>query len=216
MKTKLQLSLMAFIVTISIASFGQDQEYHQIKTVFRNQGPHASGGYGALGNKFTTINGQFANLAEIYGGWYINHHFMIGIGAAAVTNNIPVGYEFRALPNTQMSYEYGQCGLMTEYVIGSDKAVHLAFQLFGGAGFTVQYQRYGNDYNWDNRNKTTYDENWFFVAEPGVKVEVNIFRWMRFCPGVSYRAAFDSKSVDLSDKNISGTSVNLSLKFGKF
>jgi len=213
MKT-LPLSLL-LVIFLSFPSFSQEQNYHHINTIFRNNGPRSSGGYGALGNKFTTINGEFANLAELYGGWYINHHFMIGLGAAAVTNNIPVALQYSALPK-RMSYEYGQCGLMTEYVIGSDKAVHLAFQLFGGAGFTVQYERYGDDYSWDNHRRGPYDENWFFVAEPGVKLEVNIFRWMRFCPGISYRAAFDSKSIDLSDSDISGTSINLSLKFGKF
>lgn len=43
-----------------------------------------------------------------------------------------------------LTWQYGQFGLMTEYVVGSDKAAHLVFQLFAGAGFTMQYDRY----NW--------------------------------------------------------------------
>jgi hypothetical protein len=218
MKTALRLPIFLVLFLITLTSFGQDQQDYHIKTVFHNSGPRASGGYGAITNKFTRINGEFANLAELYGGWYVNHRFLIGVGFAAVTNNIPVPFEQRIDPALNTSYEYGQLGLMTEYVIGSDKAVHLAFQLFGGAGFTVQYERYssGNYNNWDDHHSEAYDENWFYIAEPGVKVEVNIFRWMRFCPGVSYRAAFESNSLDLTDDALSGASVNVSLKFGKF
>src|SRR5687768_13792636 len=100
------------MLVISSVSFGQDidqeqqlpeqdknryrhsrkdrYEEHRIKTIFNNHGPRSSGGYIALSNKFTSINSDFANLVEIYGGWYINHRFLIGIGGAATTNHIPV------------------------------------------------------------------------------------------------------------------------------
>ncbi|MFZ6011849.1 MAG: hypothetical protein ACOYXT_16020 [Bacteroidota bacterium] len=217
---KLLLVLLAMLL-ISTISFCQenDQPQHsnyEIKTLFNTKSPRASGGYGAVSNKFTTIDGKAANMVEMYGGWYINHRFLIGIGGAAVTNDIRVPEEFSAKPGVKMSYEYGQCGLMTEYVIGSDRAVHLSFQLFSGAGFTVQYERYGDwdEDSWDHDD--AQDENWFFVTEPGVKAEINVFRWLRFAPGVSYRAAFNSKAKGLSDSDISGMSVNLTLKVGKF
>lgn len=95
MKTNSILPFLMGFLFISIASFSQEgdqsesvkeyasyhQERHQIKTIFNNRGQHASGGYGALGNKFTTINGNYANMAEVYGGWYINHRFLIGIAS---------------------------------------------------------------------------------------------------------------------------------------
>jgi hypothetical protein len=225
MTTRIKFSLIAFILLlISIISFAQEQDEqpqdnrNQINTIFNNHGQKASGGYGAMSNKFTTINGQFANMVEVYGGWYINHRFLLGVGAAALTNNIEVPAEYSVLPGVNMSYEYGQVGLMTEYVVGSNKAIHLAFQLFSGAGFTVQYVRNqdNGEYNyWKAENYPT-DQNWFFVAEPGVKVEMNVFRWMRFSPGVSYRAAFGSEAKGLSDGALSGASMNLTLKFGRF
>jgi hypothetical protein len=58
--------------------------------------------------------------------------------------------------------------------------------------------------------------NWFFVAEPGIAIEVNVFKWMRFSPGVSYRAAFNSNGQGLSDSALSAMSYNMTLKFGKF
>jgi hypothetical protein len=210
--------ITSLFIFCSMASYAQDDGYH-ISTIFSNRGHRGSGGYGAISNKFTSINGDFANMVEVYGGWYVGHRFLLGLGGAATTNYIPVPEVHSTNPGKRMSYEYGQCGLMTEYVIASDRAVHLAFQMFAGSGFTLQYLRpdwesdeYWNDYEHDYE----YDPNWFFVAEPGVKVEVNLLRWMRFCPGVSYRIAQGSNGRGLSDEKINGTSVNLTLKFGKF
>jgi hypothetical protein len=225
MKIIITFSWSLVLLLISLSSFSQEQEQpeqikdqYQIKTIFRNSGHKASGGYGALSNKFTTINGEFANLVEVYGGWYINHRFLLGISGAALTNNIRVPDAYSTMPGVNMSYEYGQCGLMTEYTIGSSKAIHLSFQLFNGAGFTVQYERpkLDDDNSWDKEDNYPHDSNWFFVTEPGIKVEVNVFRWMRFSPGVSYRAAFGSDALGLSDSKLSGASANLTLKFGKF
>ncbi|WP_333819289.1 hypothetical protein [Ohtaekwangia sp.] len=201
--------VLLFVVTVSHA---QDMQ-----TVFKSGGRVT--GYGALSNKFTKINGRYANIAEVYGGVYLNRRFMIGLGGGAVTNNIPVPSEYSVVPGENLSYEYGQCGLVTEYVLGSNKAFHLVFHLFSGAGFTVQYNRYNwddefNHNDWDKHDK--HDENWFFVAEPGVQLEVNLFRWMRFSPGVSYRSAFGSDAAGLSDSNLSNMSYNVTLKFGRF
>jgi hypothetical protein len=220
MKTPIRSLAFAFLVTLSVTAFGQDNETttdrnNEIQTVFKTSGK-ASGGYGALTNKFTRIGGDFANLAGVYGGWYVNHKFLLGVSAAAATNNIPVPNQYSVDPLRNMSYEYGQVGLITEYVLGSNKPVHLAFNLFSGAGFTVQYERHNWEHNNDFDHHDNHDENWFFVAEPGVQVEVNLFKWMRFSPGVSYRAAFGSDAPGLSDNDLSNVSYNATLKFGRF
>ncbi|HYG18423.1 MAG TPA: hypothetical protein VD816_05815 [Ohtaekwangia sp.] len=206
---KLSIALVAALLICSKA-FPQE-----IQTVFRPT--HASGGYGALTNKFTTIRGEYANIAGVYGGWFVNHRFLIGLGAAAVTNDIRVPAEFSANPGKRMSYEYGQAGMVMEYVVGSNKAIHLVFHAFTGAGFTVQYERYnhGDDYSpWGD--DLDPDENWFFVAEPGMQVEVNIFRWMRLSPGVSYRLAYGSDGKGMTDGDLRDMTYNVTLKFGKF
>jgi hypothetical protein len=187
----------------------------EIQTVFRNS--HSTGGYGALTNKFTHIGGEFANLSGIYGGVYLNHKFFIGLGASAVTNDIPVPEEFSTVPGTRMSYEYGQVGMVNEYVIGSNKAFHVVFDLFTGAGFTLQYNRNDLDhYNHEYYDDYTHDENWFFVIEPGVQLEVNLTKWMRLSPGVSYRFAQGSDAIGLTDSDLRDINYNVTLKFGKF
>jgi hypothetical protein len=214
MAIRFKLLILFMLLFACSICFGQD---YQMQTLFK--GSHrASGGYGAISNKFTEIDGHFANMVEVYGGWYVNHKFLIGISGAAVTNDIPVAAEYSTMPGVDMSYEYGQVGLMTEYTLWSRKAIHLSLQLMNGAGFTVQYMRHGWDEEeyWDNFEEYPHDTDWFFVTEPGISVEMNVFRWLRLSPGISYRAAFGSDAKGLSDDKISGTSMNLTLKFGKF
>lgn len=142
------------------------------KTLFNND-LKSSGGFGALTNKFTFIRGEYANLVGIYVGWYVNHSFIIGVGASALTSNLSVPIQYSTDPLRNLSYEYGQVGLVTEYVLNSNTPIHPAFNPFSGAGFTLQYDRYGwydNTQNWQN---VVTDENWFFVLEPGAQLEMN-------------------------------------------
>lgn len=199
-------AVLSLLVTGAIAQ-------ETVKTIFKSN-PRSSGGYGAITNKFTQIRGKYANMSGLYGGWFINQRLMIGAGAAAVTSNIPVPLEYSTDPSKNRSYEYGQVGLMTEYVIGSNKPVHFVVQLFSGAGFTLQYDRHnGHNNSYDDAPS---DENWFFVTEPAVQVEMNLFKWMRFSPGVSYRASFGSDAAGIKDKDIRDVAYNVTLKFGKF
>lgn len=212
MKRQVQL-IVAALILLGTQVAAQDKKSDEVQTIFKN-GVKSTTGYGAITNKFTTLRGDFANISGIYGGIYINHRFLLGLEVAAVTSNLRVPVEYRLDPNRRLSYEYGQCGLRTEYVFNSGKPIHFVAHLFAGAGFTVQYERYGNHIGTDRLygNKP----NWFVVAEPGAQIEVNLFKWMRFSPGVSYRAAFGSDAPGMKDKDISNVSYNATLKFGRF
>lgn len=193
-----------------------DTDDYQIRTLFPSANKSV-GGYGALTNKFTYIDGHFANLVGAYGGVFVNHQLMLGVSAQALTNDIRVPFEHSMQPLENLSYMYGQVGGIAEYVLFSDKAIHAAFSMFAGAGFTLQYERDDwydepDDFDWNEHN----DEDWFFVAEPGVMIEFNVFKWMRFSPGISYRAAFNSDGRGLGDNALSNISYNATLKFGRF
>ena len=208
-----KVTIIAVLILMSTA-LANAQE---VQTLFGS--PRPSGGYAALSNKFTTINGQYANIAEVYGGWFIKKRFLLGLGAAASTNNLEVPLQFSTEPSRKMSWQYGQLGLMTEYVFGSNRVVHLNLTLFSGAGFTVQYERHDwqdwDDHDYDN-DDINHDENFFYVLEPGAQLELNVFKWMRLSPGISYRKTFGSEGIGLKDSDISDWSYNVSLKFGKF
>ncbi|HEV7379240.1 MAG TPA: hypothetical protein VGN64_05560 [Dyadobacter sp.] len=210
MKNKIYQFLTIALVTISFSARAQQNE-----TIFRKSTVRHSGGYAAISNKFTTINGDFANMVGVYGGWFINRQFMIGVGGAATTNYIPAPWNVNQFPGSKMTYQHGQFGLMTEYVFASTKKVHVNVNLMTGAGFTTQYdQNDWDDWDWDDFDER--DPNFYFMMEPGVQVEFNLLKWMRFSPGVSYRRAFGASSSGLSDADLSNLSYNLTLKFGAF
>jgi hypothetical protein len=101
-------------------------------------------------------------------------------------------------------------------VVGSNKPVHLVLSMVAGAGFSYQYEHWAHtDYNWEGSHRI-YDQQWSFVMEPGAQLEINLFRWMRMSPGISYRSAHNSDGRGLSDKDLSDWSYNFTLKFGKF
>jgi len=217
MKTQRNLFALCILLLASSGAVAQEntgRDDNQVQSLFKTRG--GSGGYGAITNKFTRIGDSYANMVGVYGGWYVNHSFLLGFGAAGLTNDIKVPLEHSVAPPQDLSYMYGQVGMVTEYVLESNKAVHIAFNLFSGAGFTMQYERYdwqdGDEFDWDGG----HDEDWFFVAEPGVQLEINLFKWMRFSPGVSYRAAFGSDARGLGDNALSDISYNATFKFGKF
>jgi hypothetical protein len=219
-KTVMKKNLTSMtLLLLLIAGWAHAQD--EVQTVFKSGGRVT--GYGALTNKFTSIRGKYANLAGVYGGVYLNRRLFLGLGGAASTNDIAVPAEYSAIPDADLTYQYGQFGLVTEYALNSNKVFHVTFSLFSGAGFTLQYDRHDWD-DWDHDDDfddhwdrdDSHDENWFTVIEPGVQVEMNVFKWMRFSPGVSYRAAFGSDGKGLSDSDLSDISYNVTLKFGKF
>jgi hypothetical protein len=208
------MTIKSMLVAMALLTLGNlSLQAQQNQTIFKSNGIRKSGGYGAISNKFTRINGQFANINEVYGGWYVNRSFLIGIAGGATTNRIAVPDANKIWNGERMTYQYGQFGLMTEYVVGSTKKVHFAVNLLTGAGFILQYDRgdYDNWEDYDSRNP-----NFFFLMEPGAQVELNLTNWMRFSPGVSYRRAFGSNSKGLSDEDLSGVSANITFKFGRF
>lgn len=204
-------ALLGFLMVL-IAGTASAQ---QVESLFKSSGP--SGGYGAISNKFTSINGEYANLVEVYGGWFIKRKFLLGLGASALTNDIRVPDEYSSFPLQKLSWQYGQFGLMTEYVFWSNRIVHANLTMFSGAGFTLQYQRHTNEgyHDWDYENDV-HDESFFYVMEPGAQVEINLFKWLRLSPGVSYRKTFGADGVGIGDKALSDWSYNITLKAGKF
>jgi hypothetical protein len=209
MKTRLLLANL-FIALITFTAAGQE-----VQSIFANG--RDTGGYGALSNKFTYIGGEFANICEVYGGVLINRRWMVGMSFAGSTNDIKVPLEYSVDPVNPMTYQYGQGGLVVERVFNSNRPVHFVLSMFSGVGFSAQYNRNEwYDYNYNNQSSSLHDENWFYVLEPGAQLELNLFRWMRLSPGVSYRQTYGSDGLGLSDDSLSDWTYNITLKFGGF
>lgn len=188
--------LMASTLFLAAIALAEDDE-----TLLRS-GEIRSGGFGGPMVKFSPVNGQAGVFVGGRGGWLINSVFSIGGGGYGLANRVTADN-----PDS-VRLELGVGGVILEAVFMPKKLVHgTASLLIGGGSINMHRGRHGND-NDEVEN--------FFALEPELNLEINVLRFFRFCPGVSYRwIVGDSRFLD-SDWDISGLSGNLMFKFGKF
>lgn len=182
--------------------------YGQQETLI--SGDIESGGYGGLEVKFGEINGEWEVFVGGRGGWIINHQFVLGgagYGMATEGETNPGTIN----PFNNELFEMGYGGVLLAYINNSHKLIHLTVEtLIGGGG--ISYYNDGNHIYLDSE----FDDDAFFIVEPGVNFELNISRKLRFATGASYRITSGVEYLDLEDGDISGPAINLMLKFGKF
>lgn len=205
------LALSLFMFT-SLAS-AQEQE-----TLFSSPVEH--GGFGGVVSKLTPIRGEMAYMVGGYGGWLIDHRLMLGLGGYGLVTNV------RATTQAEQAYspfgeplyvEFGYGGLMFEYILAPHKLVHVNAQVLIGAG-GVNYREDWYDNMLDDNHARRYGRTEaLFVAEPAVNVELNLTEWMRLSAGASYRFVNGVDGlIGLENKDLSGASGQLALKFGAF
>ena len=80
----------------------------------------------------------------------------------------------------------------------------------------------GMDDDWDeddwecDDDTYTLDTDGFFVVEPGVRAEINLFKFMRLNAGVSYRYAAGLDLIYTPGNLLNNFTGTVGLKFGKF
>ncbi len=202
---KISLVLSLFLFTAQ--SFAQEQ------TLIN--GPIESGGFGGPVVKFSQVNNKFAVFAGGYGGWVINHSFLIGGGGYGLVNNIAASPAAQAYFGTtnDLRTQFGYGGLVLEYIAMPEDLVHFTVStLIGGGGVDYAYR-----YDLFNSN---YDESGHasacFVLEPSAGLELNITQFFRINAGASYRLVRGTDLPGISDTDLSDLSGYLTFKFGKF
>lgn len=171
----------------------------QVETLFGKGGPKIRGAYGAASQKFSSIDGQFANLLGGYGGVLFTNNVMIGAGAYALLNGNSIDIENDRNTSRHLTY----VGLVAEKTFRSEKAFHFYTKLLTGAAFIGEQNRLpdGGQYTISSRGA--------FVIEPELAAELNLTKWFRISGGLSYR-------LIASESPYSAPAATVSLKFGKF
>jgi hypothetical protein len=159
----------------------------------------------------------------------INERLGIGVAGASVR-----GFNPTALNNAglQMRYAYG--GAQLEYTIAPHRLVHVTIPLLIGGGTasvdSSGFGRRGKDGIKDGDGKDGIDNfrndrNPFFVIQPGLRIEANLFRFAKFYIGANYRAVLGTSSVTyptgtttatLTNSQLSGASFTAGVKIGLF
>ncbi len=209
-----QIVLLLSFIVLATPLFSQQNN------VF--DGPAENGAYGALVMKLTGVKNEAAFMMGAYGGWLINHHFMLGLGGNVSVTHIRArdaaqeAYATAPYP-LYIDFDYG--GLLLEYTIAPASMVHVSVQALIGAGHVGYY--YKGFTRPTHSGESVYTPGvgqLVFVAEPAVNVELNMMDWFRIYAGAGLRhvGGLSSDAIGVSDKDFRDVSFNLGLKFGWF
>ncbi len=206
-----RIFFIAAALVISLSMMAQENRQNEYRTVFGNRNHASNGGYGGFSMGFGQIDGKDAFFAGIKGGWVIDHSLTIGVAGYGFMNNFDLNMSPGSL-SKHLTGGYG--GLLIEPVIAPFSPIHLTIPVIIGAGGIAQVdQYYYEDYYYE---PVVNDASAFFVIQPGLELELNIVRFMRFAAGASYRFTSDINISGVSDNTMNGFMGHFTLKFGKF
>ena len=221
MKTMRKITSLLILAVFALPTFAQEdddrREYYdnnprEVKTLF---GPNAGhGGYGAITLGYTQIDGRNGLLMGGRGAWVIGHGLGLGLGGYGFINDP----QYDVADDLYYALAGGYGGFIIEPIILGRMPVHISLPILIGAG-GVALTSYGEDIFASLDPYDAYFEgaSAFFVAEPGVELELNLVRWLRLAFFGSYRYTTELVSVDnVSAAALQGWSAGITMKVGAF
>lgn len=213
--------MLAAIISLPLSA---QEEKEQISTLFGgSDGKTTHGGWAGLTFGYTKVGGKDTYLMGARGGWLINHHVTIGLAGTGIisdgTYNIHPYINKEKSVGADLAGGYG--GLFFETTIAPMSPLHVTIPVIIGAGGIAYINNNWNgddayDPDHNDYNNDTYDSDAYFVFEPGIEVELNLMKFMRFAIGGSYRYTSNINMVDSSKGMLRGFNGTASLKFGWF
>jgi hypothetical protein len=185
------------------AAAATDGEGTMQDTLIGRAGPITSGGYGATVVKTGAIAGSNTFLTGAQGGWVINHRLVLGAGGYGLARDVRAPHDPE---HRDLSMGYG--GVRLEFTPLAERLVHLSTAILVGAGgLTIDDKESGGEGDASAS---------FNVVEPEIGAEINVAEWFRIGIGATYRYFASVGIKDLDDRDVSGASGMLALKFGAF
>lgn len=174
---------------------------------------HNLGFYIGFHSEYSQIAGYDAFGAGCTFAMIANHGLAIGFSGKGFFSE---PYDRIPGSNTSYSYTGGYGGFLIEPILFPKYPVHVSFPILLGAGGIARSILTNYNYPYDHTDVYVEDAEAFFIAEPGVELEFNVARWLRFGLGASYRftTTFEPSVFDSNPMN--GFTGGFSLKFGKF
>jgi hypothetical protein len=204
MKIKIKILFLLCAVTANLAA----QTNEETKTIFGNGKPHLGYFVSPFG-QFGKIAGSTAVLPGLGAGVIFNNKFSLGVTYKFIaTENTPVGEE-----ETRLYLDQFYAGIKAEYSIFPTKPVHLNFQLEAGMGHTELDLK--NSYEFDHVGFPISGAS-FAYAEPGLALEINLWKYLKFDIGAGYRFTSDVVFRSVSEKDLRGVVFAAGLKVGLF
>ncbi len=209
------LALFAQVDEDLSAELKRKKEVKEVQTLF-NSNTHF-GAYLGLNTKGCEIAGEPALLTGGEVAVVLGRSFNLGFAgyglvASETTNNFDSNGE-------ELHLYMGYGGLHIEPVLMSENLVHVTFPVLLGVGAYGESQHgvYFDDGEFFIEPLAgTVSEEVFLVAEPGVNMELNVFKFMRLAAGASYRFISSSDIGNFQSSDFEGFNGNISLRLGWF
>jgi len=218
MKKIILLSILAAFVATNISA--QDDEdsnvnrrekkekNDEIQTIFGKVDSY--GGYGAITMGYTQINDADALIIGGKGAWVVGHNMAFGVGGSGFFTD----YMWDTALNLNTNYQGGYGGFFIEPILLPKFPAHISIPVFIGVGGIA----YVSDLNLETNNweDAVEDNTAFVIIEPGVELEMNLFKYFRMAFGVYYRYTSDLNLEYSKPDILQGLSYGVTLKLGKF
>lgn len=214
--TILIITLSFFLNSQEIKKVDFENAPNQQETIFDN--PTAVGGFLGMNTLFTEINKQEAMLVGGSVNMVLNHGFNIGFEGYGMVSDVK-SPNINPITNRPYQLQMGYGGLKLEPVIASKKMVHITIPILLGAGGLGESNDHFLNYDPDDPDHHDYhirNTDFFFVAQPGINVEANLFKNMRVAVGANYRKLSNLDLGEIRNEDMEGFSGTLSLRFGWF
>lgn len=176
-----------------------------------------NGAYIAPVIKFTSINGQGANILGVKWGWVINKTFIIGAAYYALNSDVSQNWVDPANGSPSI-IKFTTGGLNFEYLFLSGNVFSASAEMFlGGAGINLRPKD-------SNQLFTVMYGGDFLVWEPQLNANLNLNDWFHLSLGASYRTTSaldiytnnDPAGPHFPMKDLRGFASSISLIFGMY
>lgn len=188
------------------------QSPDEMRTLF---GPNIKhGGYGAFSTGYTSIADRDVALIGGRAAWVLNHSLGIGFGGNGFVSTME--YDKALDSDANISGGYG--GFLIEPILFPRFPVHIALPVLVGAGGVAYAKRqaYMHNHNNDDYDFTAEDASPFFFIKPGVELEMNLIRFVRFSVGAYYMQTGNVSLYNFKNDMLNGFSGMMTIKIGLF
>lgn len=202
--------LFSLFLLISSLGFGQNEEadseeYNSLLKLKNTRG-YASFHAGSLNSSDESLVLRSGGSAAVI----FNHNFALGVSGTAFT-----GFQNTSLNGEQYSMLGGYGGLFVEPILFPKSPIHVSFPVGFGAGQNQFFKDEDGYRDWDIEYQQDYIQD-FVYLEPGINLELNLTKFMRFGITGSYLVTNTLNNSPIDKKTLDGFSASANLKFGWF
>jgi hypothetical protein len=140
----------------------------------------------------------------------LNHKLAVGVVGSTFAGSQNIQFE-----GSDYSMYGGFGGLLIEPIIQPHSAIHVSFPISIGGGEAAYFKDSLGYRNWDFDYRSHFYNDFVYI-EPGINVEVNLTKFMRFGVTGSYMISNTLNTSTLSTTQLDGLSLSANLKLGWF